>query len=127
MPGGLHGNAQDLTGRRFGRLVVTGFAGRDAQPSGQRPLRWACRCDCGADMTALAGPLRDGRTQSCGCRLKDWLVATKKTHGMRKSPEYRVWCLIKDRCQNTRGKNLRDFAILGLCLAATACLLPGAW
>lgn len=36
---------EDLTGRRFGSLVVAGRAGSDAY--GQ--ARWLCRCDCGGE------------------------------------------------------------------------------
>lgn len=52
--------AVDLTGRRFGRLVVV-----SRSPGGQVP--WLCACDCGGTKVALSANLRNGRTKSCGC------------------------------------------------------------
>lgn len=61
----------DLTGRRFGRLVVIERAGSHYSPSFQsRPL-WRCRCDCGAECVVAGDSLRDGRTKSCGCLRAD--------------------------------------------------------
>ena len=47
----------DLTGRRFGRLVVIDRA--DAR-------RWRCVCDCGETTTVRAWCLTGGSTGSCG-------------------------------------------------------------
>jgi len=49
----------DLTGLRFGKLVVVG---RDDNPN-----RWHCRCDCGATSIPWRSNLVDGKTVSCGC------------------------------------------------------------
>ena len=52
----------DLTGRTFERLTVTGTA----QPIGG--LRaWACLCVCGTKATVKAKYLLNGTTRSCGC------------------------------------------------------------
>lgn len=53
----------DLTGRRFGRVVVIGRAGS----SSGRISIWRCRCDCGTEFNAYANNLKSGRTRSCGC------------------------------------------------------------
>lgn len=53
----------DLTGQRFGRLVVL-------QDSGKRQnfqILWDCQCDCGEIKTVNGYSLRRGATQSCGC------------------------------------------------------------
>lgn len=105
---------RDLTGRRFGRLVVTAFYGRDVQPSGQKPVRWSCRCDCGAEVSALAGPLCDGRTQSCGCLQRERASEAKTIHGMRRSAEYRIWSLMKDRCFNSEGESFKNYGGRGI-------------
>ena len=57
--------ASDLVGRVFGRLQVIERAGSTSRAP-RRPL-WLCRCTCGAEPIVLAGSLRTGRTQSCGC------------------------------------------------------------
>ena len=52
----------DLTGQRFGKLLVL----RPADNVGNRTA-WRCRCDCGREMVVKTCRLRDGRTTSCGC------------------------------------------------------------
>lgn len=57
----------DLTGRRYGHLVVIGL--HDRQQSGaRRNLRWLCQCDCGKQAVVIGHNLRIGNTKSCGCR-----------------------------------------------------------
>lgn len=59
----MRGKFKDITGMRFGKLVVkersknsrTGFA------------RWVCKCDCGAVKTVFRNSLAQGKTVSCGC------------------------------------------------------------
>ena len=52
----------DLTGQRFGKLVVL----RPAENIGGRTA-WRCQCDCGRQTTVTTGHLRNGHTRSCGC------------------------------------------------------------
>lgn len=58
---------QDLTGRRFTKLVVI----RRGDNTLGGTARWVCRCDCGAESLALAANLKKGHTQSCGCLRRD--------------------------------------------------------
>lgn len=53
----------DLTGQRFGRLVVI------ARAATLRYSQWVCACDCGATVTVSLQLLRMGSkgTRSCGC------------------------------------------------------------
>lgn len=54
--------AIDLTGQRFGRLVVLCRAeGKNGRSY------WLCRCDCGKDCVVQGQLLRNGHTKSCGC------------------------------------------------------------
>lgn len=52
----------DLTGKRFGRLLVVGFSGRNKQ----RNAYWLCLCDCGNKRRVLDTSLHGGQ-RSCGC------------------------------------------------------------
>lgn len=53
----------DLTGQRFGRLVVI-----DQAPSDKAGhARWVCKCECGKEKTVFATNLIRGLTTSCGC------------------------------------------------------------
>ena len=63
----------DLTGQRFGRLVVLEVAPND----GKGRTRWICQCDCGNLSTVVHSALGK-KTNSCGCLVSD----TFKTHGM---------------------------------------------
>lgn len=53
---------KDITGQRFGRFVVVEFSHTE-----KGSAYWNCICDCGKHTTQKGGPLRDGRTLSCGC------------------------------------------------------------
>lgn len=54
---------EDMTGRRFGRIVVL----EDAGPGYNRNHNWKVRCDCGTVFEVAGSNLRSGRTRSCGC------------------------------------------------------------
>lgn len=57
-------HAIDLTGQRFGNLVVLEpLPGRAAD----RSIRWLCRCDCGKQVALSSNKLRTGHSISCGC------------------------------------------------------------
>ena len=56
----------DLTGQRFGALVVVGVAPKEERHDPQAV--WRCRCDCGGTVDARAERLNRGETQNCGCR-----------------------------------------------------------
>lgn len=52
----------DLTGDRYGRLVVVEESERKGYSR-----RWKCRCDCGNETIVHMSSLRSGNTTSCGC------------------------------------------------------------
>lgn len=57
----------DITGKRFGKLVVTAMADDYYSPSGNRLSRCECLCDCGNTCIVNMSALITGATQSCGC------------------------------------------------------------
>ena len=85
---------KDMTGQRFGRLVVDGYVGK---VSGNKAA-WLCRCDCGRSITVVGESLRRGHTTTCGC-LRNW-PKPKEHHGMVHAPEYAVWTHMIQRCTN---------------------------
>lgn len=65
---------QNLIGKRFGRGVVTRFAGQD---------KWKCHvwelvCDCGKLYKATTGNLNAGHVTSCGCYLIERVTENAK-------------------------------------------------
>lgn len=53
----------DITGQRYGRLVVVEYTETDKN----RQAKWLCKCDCGNTKIISANALRRGLTKSCGC------------------------------------------------------------
>ena len=101
----------DLTNQRFGRLVVIE---RTEIGNAKRP-KWLCKCDCGSYKVVSSAHLRHGDTRSCGCLRREEVsrrsaaIARRigknnKTHGMRGTRLYYIWCGIKRRCLNPNSK-----------------------
>lgn len=57
----------DLTGQRFGRLLVVSRAPNYVSPNGDTNTMWNCICDCGNDVVISQSSLRSQGTKSCGC------------------------------------------------------------
>lgn len=65
-------NAHDLTGKRFGKLLVLEKEGS----GGSNGCRWKCRCDCGRELVVLGTLLMTGKKTSCGCdSIKNYAFA----------------------------------------------------
>lgn len=54
---------KDEKGKRYSRLVVVCFNGRDRKGG----ALWTCLCDCGKEAIVSGYQLRSGRCRSCGC------------------------------------------------------------
>lgn len=84
--------AEDLTGKRFGRLYVLRYDHTDRYGSSY----WLCECDCGNTHTVRRDSLLNGRVVSCGCKNRENHI----THGMHNSRLYKIWDGMKKRCMN---------------------------
>lgn len=102
-----------LSGQRFGSLVVVRSAGHR-----RRGVRlWACRCDCGSSSIVATSDLRSGHTTSCGCvqRRRAAVVGLRnRRHGLTRSPEYRAWANMIDRCENPSNARFADWGGRGI-------------
>ena len=58
------GKKIDLTGQRFGKLVVVREV---AERDKHKRVLWNCLCDCGKQIQVAGGALKSGNTKSCGC------------------------------------------------------------
>lgn len=74
----------DLTGKRFGRLLVVERAPTPAAASG-RGARWLCRCECGGSTIVASHNLRAGRQVSCGCYQRE--VAAERATALARGPK----------------------------------------
>ena len=66
----------DLTGQRFGRLIVVG---ESEKINGRRI--WKCECDCGEKVEVRQDCLKSGSTKSCGCYAKESSSKNGKKNG----------------------------------------------
>lgn len=101
---------KDLTGQRFGRLVV--IARAENSHAGQ--ARWLCACDCGGKSVSVGSALRSGRATSCGCLRREKLLLANTKHGGSDSHLYHVWCDMKRRCQDEHGKDWENYGGRGI-------------
>lgn len=115
---------KDLTGQRFGRLVVISQNGVDKRFGSL----WLCRCDCGNEKVTKSTYLIRGTTKSCGCLAKEnsskmlkkiRTISTSEengryVHGGAKTRLYRVWQGMKQRCNNPKSHAYRDYGGRGI-------------
>lgn len=102
-------NRIDLSGQRFGRLIVFSYHG-----STQKKALWICACDCGGMKIVRSETLRRGLTRSCGCLRKEVTAAKNFRHGHSvrgdRNRHYAVWLSMMQRCYTP---TCRDFYLYG--------------
>lgn len=107
-------NLVDLTGKRFGRLLVIKRDEDHAQNGNRKRTFWVCKCDCGNIVSVNADSLKRGATNSCGCILKEVASRKAKIHGESKTKLYMVWRGMKTRCYNKNCEAYRDYGGRGI-------------
>ena len=105
-----HPRLKDMSGLRFGRLVVIEQAG-NAKHGG---ALWKCRCDCGSEKIVRGADLRNGHTQSCGCIHTEGLVARNEKHGGSGSRLHTIWSGMKQRCSDPQAINYPNYGGRGI-------------
>lgn len=101
---------RDITGNRYGRLVVVAESSRASDGS----RRWEAVCDCGEAIVTRQASLASGNTKSCGCLHMDLLMKRTVTHGRSKTPEYALWRNMRQRCQNPSFARYKDYGGRGI-------------
>lgn len=76
------GKKIDLTGQRFGYLVVLS----EIKERKNKQIQWLCKCDCGNQLSVLGASLRSGNTKSCGCMKNKGLI----DYNNKKSEEVKI-------------------------------------
>ena len=84
----------------YGRWsVLSGHERQDA--AGRRML--LCACSCGSEPRYVDHYfLKSGRSKSCGCYRAEVSRRRQTTHGKGKTPEYRNWSEMIQRCTNDK-------------------------
>ena len=99
---------KDLTGKRIGRLLITGIAEESSAENGHNTLYYAT-CDCGNKIKIRSSQLSGKRaTQSCGCLHKE--VTSEARLDDLTGKKFGELTVIK-RVENTPGGKLDTFAL----------------
>lgn len=110
----LNGRMRDLTGHRYGRWSVVSFSGR---LNAKHNCIWLCRCDCGNTGEVPSNNLRGGDSKSCGCwqreRVKAQAIHNETRRGL-KTPEYRLFADIHQRCGNPNNPSWKHYGGRGI-------------
>jgi hypothetical protein len=96
-----------LEGKRFGRLTVLSFHGKNKY---NRSM-WLCQCDCGNKKVISSNSLQQGLTRSCGCLDLEKHITNpnRTTHGFSGSRIYRIWKAMKNRCNNPNSNDYQKW------------------
>ena len=97
----------DLTGKRFGHLVVLRRMPNDKNKN----RMWLCQCDCGTQKIVGGRHLTSGSTNSCGCMERG---NGNLKHGKRHTRIYKIWCGMKARCENPKTTGYKNYGGRGI-------------
>jgi hypothetical protein len=100
---------KDLTGQKFGKVTAITKV-PTPKNSSTRSARWLCRCDCGKEFVTISNSIVSGRTKTCGCSAGQHQI----THGKTKTPEFKLWLAIKERCGNPNHKAYTNYGGRGI-------------
>ena len=88
----------NLTGERFGKLVAIKTIGKNKNGA----YLWQCKCDCGNEIIANVGNLKNGHTKSCGCLRVDRCKTNFTKHGLEHTRLYGIWSDMRLRCYDEK-------------------------
>lgn len=103
------GKFVDLTGQRFGRLVVI-----ERAQNASSGAAWLCQCTCGAHAIVSSNMLRTGRTKSCGCLAREATKLRSTTHGGSYTRLYHIWSGMRQRCHNSKSPAFNNYGGRGI-------------
>ena len=97
----------DLTGQRFGKLVVL----YRVENTIHNEVQWLCQCDCGNTTIVTSGHLRSGGTKSCGC---SWYRKPKYDGEGSYDSLYPTWRGMINRCNNPNSSGYMNYGGRGI-------------
>lgn len=93
-------------GQFFGKVLFKKDLGKS---KGNRIGVFICPL-CNSEYTAGLASIVVGTSKSCGCQMNN----AKRTHGMAKAPEYKIWFKMKNRCFNKEAHNYKWYGAKGI-------------
>jgi len=105
---------QDLTGMRFGRLVVQSFDRIEKCGKKSCHYYWYCKCDCGNVISTRVDKFKSGKVISCGCYQKERAREVGTKHGKYHTRLYVIWSNMKQRCYNPKNNNFIYYGKKGI-------------
>ncbi len=96
-----------VAGEQFGEWTLLRYEGR--RPSGNHT--WLGRCSCGKERVLQHSNLVSGQSTNCGCRAG--------THRKSKTPEYRAWICMRNRCYSVDHRDYPRWGGRGIRVCAT--------
>lgn len=100
----------DLTGRRFGKLLIITIAGKCR--SGK--TLWLGECECGDRRTYRTGNLMAGQATKCRYCQNTTHGHTKRKEIVGTSRTYRTWDSMRSRCTRTNNIGYKYYGALGV-------------
>lgn len=105
-------------GQKIGRLQIINTA-----PKKSGKPQWECSCDCGNIKMASTSFLLHSKMPSCGCytseiKSKNSIIHGHNTDQNGKSPEYRIWDAMIQRCTNPNCASYLDYGGRGIRVCA---------
>lgn len=105
----------DYTGLKFGRLTAIKRAEDAINKNGKHIVRYLCKCECGNEKIVRKMHLTRGTIISCGCFQREQLGNRRRKHGFsHKERLYKVWLDMKERCQNPKLKQYKNYGGRGI-------------
>lgn len=107
----VHG--KDLQGQKIGSWTVGERLTRRTS-GGRSMVYWLCECECGKTKEVASSSLRARTSLSCGHGRSDLSTAQATIHGMSRTPEYKTWLRMRERCSGLGEWTNPDYAARGI-------------
>lgn len=104
----------DLSGKRFGRWLISHQAGNENRGG----TLWLGRCDCGVERIVRGADLRKGKSTNCGCQNVHRLGDSRRTHGGTGSRLHRIWKNMRGRCYRPSNPGFEHYGGRGIGICA---------
>lgn len=102
---------KNLTGVIFGKLTVIEVAGKI-----DHRVVWKCKCECGNVVEVRSSALVQGKKTHCGCSSDVIRSEAATVHGqsVNKTPTYRSWVAMRQRCNDKNCCHYPDYGERGI-------------